>query len=292
MNIGLIDVDGHNFPNLALMKISAYHKANNDNVYFYDPLFTKPDKIYASKVFTYTQDYGYYPGDIEIIKGGTGYNIYDKLSEEIEYILPDYKLYNCNYAYGFLTRGCPNNCQWCIVPKKEGKMSAHMDIDDIIADKKSAVLMDNNVLASNHGLRQIEKMGKMNIKVDFNQGLDARLIDDSVAKLLSKIKWLSPLRMACDTLSQMPHIKKATELLRKHGCTPKNYFIYVLVKDIADAHERVLFLKNLNLDPFAQPYRDFINNSEPDKILKQFSRWVNHKAVFKTVEWDKYKKGA
>ena len=147
--------------------------------------------------------------------------------------------------------------------------------------------MDNNVLASNHGLRQIEKMGKMNIKVDFNQGLDARLIDDSVAKLLSKIKWLSPLRMACDTLSQMPHIKKATELLRKHGCTPKNYFIYVLVKDIADAHERVLFLKNLNLDPFAQPYRDFINNSEPDKILKQFSRWVNHKAVFKTVEWDK-----
>jgi len=274
------------------MKISSYHKAIGDNVTFYDPLFSEPDKIYTSKVFTFTNDYKYFNSDIETIKGGVGYNYNIKLPDEIDYCTPDYDLYKCVYAYGFLTRGCPNKCDWCIVPKKEGDIKPYMDIDNIIADKKSVVLMDNNILASEYGIKQIEKMIKMKIKVDFNQGLDARLIDKDVAKLLSKLKWLSPLRMACDTLSQMPHIEKATKLLRDYDCTPKNYFIYVLVKNIDDAYKRVLFLKDLNLDPFAQPYRDFINNTEPEKELKQFARWVNHKAIFKSIDWKQYKKGA
>ena len=287
MNIGLLDVDGHNFPNLALMKISAYHKAQGDNIEF-ATMFERYDILYKSKVFTFTPDNEYcYQAD-KIIRGGTGYDYTSILPNEIDSMMPDYSLYDCEHAYGFLTRGCPNKCSWCIVPKKEGNIRPYADIDDFIGRHKSAVLMDNNVLASDHGIKQIEKIIDKKIKVDFNQGLDARLIDRSIAKLLSKVKWLSPLRMACDSLSQMAHIEKATILLREYNCTPKNYFIYTLVKDIPDALERVIFLDKLGLSPFCQPYRDFENNKKPKRSLKQFSRWVNRKQIFKTVKWEDY----
>lgn len=128
MKVGLIDVDGHNFPNLPLMKISAYHKARGDSVEWYEPLFSgELDRVYMSKVFTFTPDYQYCINAKEIIKGGTGYNYPDggePLPEEIEHIYPDYGLYGItNEAYGFLTRGCPRNCQFCIVGKKEGLKS-------------------------------------------------------------------------------------------------------------------------------------------------------------------------
>jgi hypothetical protein len=289
MNIGLIDIDGKNYPNLALMKISAYHKQKGDKVSFVN--FGNYDIIYKSKVFTFTPDKitGFYDGN-KIIRGGIGYKLYENLSDELEHILPDYNLYNCEHAYGFLTRGCIRKCPWCIVPIKEGKLKPASDISEFIGDKKSAVLMDNNVLASDYGLKQIEKIIDMKIKVDFNQGLDARIIAENkdIAKLLSKVKWLKSLRMACDQKSQMESIEKATSLLRKYGCKPQSYFVYVLVKDIPDAYERVMFCKKLKLDPFAQPYRDFENN-KIDKQASRFARWVNHKAIFKTVEWKDYK---
>lgn len=288
MNIGLIDVDGHNFPNLALMKISAYHKSRGDKVEF-ATMFEHYDILYKSKVFTFTPDNEYcYQAD-KVIQGGTGYDLKHNLPDYIDNMMPDYTLYNCKYAYGFLTRGCPNKCLWCIVPEKEGSIKPYSDIESFICNYKSAVLMDNNVLANDHGIKQIEKIIQLKIKVDFNQGLDCRLIDEPMAKLLSKVKWLKPLRMACDTLSQMPYIEKATKLLRENNCTPKNYFIYTLVKDIPDALERVIFLDYLKLDPFCQPFRDFKTNIEQTRELKQFCRWVNHKAIFKSCTWEEYK---
>jgi hypothetical protein len=130
----------------------------------------------------------------------------------------------------------------------------------------------------------------MKIKIDFNQGLDSRIIANNpdIAKLLSHVKWFKPLRMACDTIEQIEYVLKATELLRLYGCKPVNYFIYVLVKDIKDALKRVNILKENNLDPFAQPFHDFDNN-DIDIELKMFSRWVNHKAIFKSVNWKDYK---
>lgn len=287
MNIGIINIDGHNFPNLALMKLSAWHKSKGDNVEIASSLFGNYDIIYKSKVFTFTEDDEQSYNTEKEIKGGTGYN-FNSLNEEIEHICPDYDLYNCEHAYGFLTRGCPNKCSWCIVPNKEGEIKEHAEIKEFISNKKSAVLLDNNVLSSEHGIKQIEEIIKMKIKVDFNQGLDARLIDDSMAKLLSKVKWLKPLRMACDTVSQMKHIERAAKLLRKYNCTPKNYFIYTLVKDIPDALERINFLKELKLDPFAQAYIDFSGKNKVTHEQKKFCRWVNHKAIFKTVEWENY----
>lgn len=291
MNIGLIDVDGHNFPNLAIMKISAFHKSQNDTVKWYDIFGGKFDIVYKSKVFTFTQDYLYPIDSDKIIKGGTGYDYSTKLDDEIEHIMPDYAIYNKNEAYGFFTRGCPNKCGWCLVPNKEGLLSDNADITEFWNGQKEAILLDNNVLASDWGLTQIEKCIKLGIKLDFNQGLDSRIIakNESIAELLSNVKWSKPLRMACDTFSQIEYIEKATELLRKHKTTPSNYFIYVLVKDIPDTLKRVEILKKLKLDPFAQPYIDFSGKLKVTKEQKRFSRWVNHKAIFKTVQYADYR---
>ena len=130
MRIGLTDVDGHHFPNLALMKIAAYHKSIGDSVEWASPLFGHYDRVYKSKVFTFTPDDDT-PYACEVVKGGTGYGMYEDLPEEIDGICPDYSIYpQFTAAYGFLTRGCPNRCPWCIVPKKEGSIRAYSDIEE------------------------------------------------------------------------------------------------------------------------------------------------------------------
>ena len=124
MNIGLVDVDNHNFPNLALMKISAFHKQKGDNVEWANALFGEYDIVYKAKVFTFTVDEDVCYNAKSIICGGTGYDMTSKLPAEIEHIYPDYELYNINdTAYGYLSRGCPRGCDFCIVGKKEGKNS-------------------------------------------------------------------------------------------------------------------------------------------------------------------------
>ena len=212
------------------------------------------------------------------------------LPDEVEHICPDYSLYNCDKSYGFLTRGCIRNCPWCFVPKKEGEIRANADITEFVRHDH-VVFMDNNVLAHPHGIEQIEKIAKMGLSVDFNQGLDARLIDNSMAKLLSKIRWSPSVRLACDSVAMIEPIRKAVELLRWHNVTPSRYFCYVLVKDIDDAIERIKFLKGMYIDPFCQPYRDQ-DGTEPTKVQCDFARWVNHKAIFKTTTWADYKRAA
>lgn len=288
MNIGLLDIDGHNFPNLALMKISSYHKNKGDLVEWVNH-FNHYDIVYQSKVFTFSPDNSFCVHADRVIKGGTGYDPLIKLDPKIENRIPDYSLYpKFKSAYGFLTRGCPNHCSWCIVPKKEGGIRPESDIEDILQDRKSAVLMDNNVLASDFGIRQIEKIVKLKIKVDFNQGLDARLIDRQAAKLLSQVRWLAPLRMSCDTMVMLKHIKKAVRYLREYNCTPSRYFIYVLVKDSGEALKRIRLLDKWGLDPFAQPYIDFTGKNNTTKEQKRVTRWVNRKAIFRSVKFENY----
>jgi hypothetical protein len=289
MKIGLIDVDGHNFPNLALMKISAFHKAKGNSTKFVT--IGNYDKTYMSKTFTFSPDHNNGFGNYgEIIKGGTGFNKTNTLPDEIEHIMPDYSLYNENKAYGFLTRGCVNKCNWCIVPKKEGSIMKNADITEFWNGQKEAILLDNNVLAHDHGLRQIEKIIDLRIRVDFNQGLDARLIAENkdIAKLLSRVKWSRYLRMACDTKKQIPYIEKALSNLNEFGFKNYRAFVYLLVKEIEDAHLRAKFLKEKGCKPFAQPYRDFENKIIPSIEQKKFSRWVNHAAIFNKVDFFDY----
>ena len=268
------------------MKLSAYHKAKGDSVSWYEPLFNHADIIYSSKVFNYSHDDPYLPPDA--IKGGTGYDLKNKLSDEIDRMCPDYSIYPFNdKSYGYLTRGCPNKCSWCVVPEKEGNIKPYMDINDFLRHDK-VVIMDNNILAHEHGIKQIEKIARLGVKVDFNQGLDSRLIDDSMAKLLSKLKWLEPVRLACDYKGQMKYVHKAIEHLRWHNVTPRLYRVYVLVKEIDDALERIRFLKGLDVSCFAQPFMDYYNPQEPTDEQKRMARWVNRQAIFRSTTWENY----
>jgi len=148
--------------------------------------------------------------------------------------------------------------------------------------------MDNNVLACDHGIRQIEKIIKLKVKVDFNQGLDARFIDRSTAKLLSQVKWLAPLRLSCDTMPMLRHVKKAIRYLREYDCTPSRYFIYVLVQDPSEAMRRIKLLKKWNTDPFVMPYMDYVTKVITTKEQQKLARWVNMKAIFKSVPYESY----
>ena len=287
MRIGLMDVDGHNFPNLALMKIANYHKQNGDTVEWINHL-VQYDKVYQSKVFTFTPDNRFTVQANEIIKGGTGYKMYNDLfCDNTE---PDYSMYpQYPHAYGFLTRGCVRHCAWCIVSKKEGNIRPYRDIEMVLQGRKTAILMDNNVLASEHGLQQLEKIIDLGCKVDFNQGLDSRLVTDDIAKILSKIKWIKYIRFACDTTSAVEPLLKAINKLNKYGVKNYRIFVYMLVKDVADANERCKILKHLGVNPFAQTYRDYDNNILPTAEQKRFSWYVNQKAVFKATEWEDYR---
>jgi len=284
MKIGLHDSDNKKFPNLALMKLSAYHKTLGDEVSMFMPI-GKYDKIYSSKVFTFNQNDPYLPESSFF--GGTGYKLRNSLPSEIEHICPDYSLYGTDFSVGFLTRGCIRKCSFCVVPEKEGEIRAHADIEEFARHKK-VVLLDNNVLAHDHGIKQIEQSTKLGFKIDFNQGMDARLVDKQIAIRLSKAKWIRFLRFSCDHKSMIKHIEKTVKLLKKEGVKPYRIFCYLLVKDIDDALDRVESLRKLGVDMFAMPYRDFESNKEPNKMVRRFARWVNHKAVFKTVKWEDY----
>lgn len=289
MRIGLVDVDGHHFPNLALMKISAYHKKIGDSVEWADPLFGRYDRVYKSKVFTFAKDDGD-PYDCEIVKGGTGYGLYNELPEEIDRMCPDYSIYpQFSAAYGFLTRGCPNKCPWCIVPRKEGCIRAYSDIKDWLDGRKEAVIMDNNIIAHQHGLAQMEKIAAMGIRVDINQGIEAGRITPEIASLLSRMKFTRYIRIACDTKAALPAVETAVERMKSAGIRPDKVFCYVLVKDVDDAFYRIERLRQLGVQPFAQPYRDFTNNIEPTSEQKRLARWCNMKAIFKTVKWENYR---
>lgn len=293
-NIGLFDIDGGRFPNFALMKIHAYHTSIGDSVAFYSPTDTY-DIVYKSKVFTFSPDKELTPGSAKrIIKGGTGYDVGSHLPLKVEKFPPSLPLYECEHAYGFLTRGCPNSCPWCVVPAKEGSIRAYDTIERILQGRGSAILMDNNVLASSHGLKEIEKIARLRVKVDFNQGLDARLIarDEGIAELLGGVRWLRPARLACDTDEMIGIVERAVELMRKHGVTRRRYFVYVLAKDVESGLRRARFLwDKLKVDPFIQPYRNLSSNEPPSKELRALARWCNHKAIFKSVPWENYKVG-
>ena len=282
MRVALHDNDKTGFPNLALMKLSAWHKAQGDTVEWWTPLLTY-DRVYSSKVFTFTDENPYLPPDT--IKGGTGYGKLDELPPEIDAMFPDYSIYpDCDHAIGFLTRGCIRKCPWCIVPKKEGQIKPYQTWQEIKRpDSRDIVFMDNNVLACQHGLEQIEDMGGKNVRVDFNQGLDARLITDDVAKMLSKLKWIRQIRMSADTDAMLDVVLTAIYRLGEYGVKPYKVFVYVLVQDVESAERRVIALRKVGADPFAQPYRDFTANTEPPLEQRRFARWVNDKAIFKTV---------
>ena len=281
MRIGLHDAEKEHFrhktfPNLALMKISAYHKGKGDQVEWWNPLY-RYDRVYSSKVFDFTPTDPYLPDDA--MRGGTGYRdipIDRTLPDEADGMFPDYSIYpECDYAIGYLTRGCPNHCRWCVVPHKEGNIRPYREWQEIVRpDTDKLILMDNNILACDYGIQQLKRLIDSGYRIDLNQGMDARLVDREIAQILSKLSWVRHIRFSCDQKSQIEPIQQTIELLSEWGVRPYRVFIYMLVTaDIRDASERVEALKNYKgINLYAQPERNERLGVIPNKMQLEFAQ--------------------
>ena len=311
MKIGLVDVDGHNYPNLPLMKISAWHKSQGDSVEWYQPLFSgHMDRVYMSKVFSFTSDYEWIVDTDEIIKGGTGYAIslrggqeeYDKskdnpLPDEIEHIYPDYSLYpeyTKDTAYGFLTRGCPRGCGFCHVASKEGKCSRKVaDLSEFWNDQKNIVLCDPNLLACPEHKELLHQLIDSKARVEFNQGIDIRLVTEENLRLLRQIR-LDNIHFAYDRYQDKDIIEprlrafvEQTGFNRGKGHT----MCYILVNydtTIEQDIHRIQFCRELNISPYPMIY----DKEHCKPIYRKLQRWCNNFIFWSCPTFEEYLKGA
>ena len=296
MIIGLHDAERDHmpkksFPNFALMKISAYHKAQGDTVEWWDAEHNaKYDIVYSSKVFDFTPENPKLP--TTTIKGGTGYGLYGELPAEIDSCFPDYSIYpNCDYTIGYLTRGCPNRCGWCVVPAKEGDIRPYANWRDIVrSDTQKLVLMDNNILACEYGIEQLTELSQTDYRIDLNQGMDARLVNERIAGIITSLKWIRYIRFSCDQVNQIDTIQAVASMLRKRGIKPYRLFIYLLVtKDLEDAVNRVESLKTLKgINIYAQPERNESHGITPNAIQLEFSQRYIYSGKFRKETWQEY----
>lgn len=297
--IGLIDVDGHNYPNIPLMKISAWHKAQGDSVEWYNPMFSgHMDKVYMSKVFSFTPDYEYFIDADEIEKGGSGYcislingkEIFDKskdnhLPYEIEHTFPDYSIYNItDTAYGFLSRGCPRNCDFCHVVAKEGRKAVKVaDLREFWNGQKNIVLCDPNILACKDWKNLLQQLIDSKAWVDFNQGLDIRLMTEEKAEMLKQIKTKN-LHFAWDRYEEKEKIIPKFQMFKEiTGIDFRKLTVYVLCNfntTIEQDLDRIYLLRDLGFTPYVMIYDKY---NAPEKI-RLLQRWCNNKIIFRTVE--------
>lgn len=313
MKVGLIDVDGHNFPNLPLMKLSAWHKARGDTVEWYEPLLhgfpNDPlDIVYMSKVFgdEYSPDYPYYVNAKEVIRGGTGYHIsvkdgkeiFDKenhnnLPDEIEHIYPDYSLYPqyCkDTAYGFLTRGCCNNCSFCIVSKKEGVCSHKVaDLLEFWRGQKNIKLLDPNLLACKEHLDLLQQLADSKANVDFTQGLDARFINEDNLEILKNIN-IKMLHFAFDFMKFEKQIIRGLSLAKeKLDITDRNAIVYILTNYDTTIEEDLYRIQKIREIGFAPDIRIYRKETLPHPhILRDWQRWANNRFVYRSCEFMDY----
>ena len=307
MKIGLIDVDGHKYPNLPLMKISAYHKSKGDSVEWYQPMFSgHMDRVYMSKVFSFTPDYEWCIDADEVVKGGSGYSIelvdgkeiYHKnkdqdLPDEIEHIYPDYSLYpeyTKDTAYGFLTRGCPRGCGFCHVASKEGKCSHKVaDLSEFWRGQKNIVLCDPNILACKDHMELLQQLIDSKAKVEFNQGLDVRLITDKNLELLRQIR-LDNIHFAYDRWQDKDIIEprlrafvEQTGYNRSKGHT----MCYILVNfdtTIKQDIHRIQFCRELNISPYPMIY----DKEHCKPIYRKLQRWCNNVIFWSVPTFEEY----
>lgn len=316
MRIGLVDVDGHNFPSIPLMKLSAWHKQQGDTVEWYDQLFHstgKPfDKVYMSKVFSFTPDFPYYVNAKEVIKGGSGYcirlengkEIYDTakdklLPSDIETIYPDYSIYYDiisevkNTAYGFLTRGCPRGCEYCHVGCKEGRKSYKVaDLGTFWHGQKNIVLLDPNITACRDWKPLFQQLIDSNAWIDFSQGLDIRLMDRKKIKMLRQMK-IKQVHFAWDKYQDKKEIvPKFKEFKELTGWDKRKLSVYVLINfntTIEQDLDRIYTLRDLGYWPYVMVYNK--ENTKPGDTVRRMQHWVNMRSVFEKVKrFEDYKR--
>jgi len=296
MIVGLHDAErdhmkNKSFPNFALMKISAYHKARGDAVEWWDARFNAMyGAVYSSKVFGFTPENPYLPANT--IKGGTGYGLYGELPPEIDGLFPDYSIYSeCDYAIGYITRGCPNKCRWCVVPQKEGQIRPYADWRDIVRpDTNKLVLMDNNILASDYGINQLAELSATDYRLDLNQGMDARLVTPETADILARVKWIKYIRFSCDRTAQIGAVMNAAALLMERGIRTYRLCVYLLVtNDLENANYRVQSLKALkSISLYAQAERNEAQGIRPNAAQLEFCQRYIYGRSYKKETWPEY----
>lgn len=296
IKIGIIDVDGHNFPNLPLMKLSAYHKSIGDSVEWYEPLFSNHmDKVYMSKVFTFTPDYEWCIDADEIVKSGTGYFYPDggeALPDYIEHIYPDYSIYYDlipevkNTAYGFLTRGCPRGCNFCIVKKKEGMCSRKVaDLSEFWNGQRNIVLLDPNITACRDWEELFQQLIDSNAWVDFSQGLDVRMMTEEKAKMLKQMK-IKQVHFAWDRYEDKKEIVPKFKMFAKStGWDYRKMAVYILCNfdtTFEQDLERIYTLRDMGYNPYVMLYdKEYIPQGHR---LRHLQRWVNNRIIFRTCK--------
>lgn len=310
MKIGLIDVDGHNFPNLPLMKLSAWHKQQGDTVEWYEPLihgFPNPpfDKVYMSKVFSFTPDYPYYVNADEVVKGGSGYcislvdgkEVFDKtkhfeLPKEIEHIYPDYSIYYGKIpevrdtAYGFLTRGCQCDCDFCHVAQKEGKCSIKVaNLSEFWREQKNIVLLDPNITACRDWKELFQQLIESKAWVDFSQGLRIHMMTEEKAEMLKQMK-IKQVHFAWDKYEDKEIVVSRFRAFKEiTGWDKRKLGVYVLTNfntTFDQDLERVYTLRDLGYSPYVMIYDK--QNVPRGHDLRRLQRWVNSRVAFSAVE--------
>ena len=297
--IGIIDVDGKNFPNLVLMKLSAWHKDQGDSVEWYEPMFSGHfDKVYLSKVFSFTPDFEYPIDADEIERGGTGYcislidgkEVFDpsknkELPQEIEHIYPDYSIYPAltkDTAFGFLSRGCPRGCDFCIVKDKEGRCSYKVaDLSEFWSGQKKVVLCDPNILACKDWKVLLQQLIDSGAEVDFNQGLDIRLMTKDKVEMLDQIR-IKQIHFAWDRYEDkdkvLPKLKMFSELSKRH-IGSHAAIVYTIVNfstTLEQDLDRIYTLREMGYWPYVMIY----DKEHCAKIYKHLQRWVNNRFIF------------
>lgn len=302
MKIGLIDVDGHNFPNLPLMKLSAWHKQQGDSVEWYQPMFSgHMDRVYMSKVFSFTPDYEYYIDADEVIKGGSGYcielvngkEIYHtekdrQLPAKIEHIYPDYSLYpelTKDTAYGFMSRGCPRGCDFCHVVAKEGQRAYKVaDLSEFWRGQKNIVLLDLNPIACREWKDILQQLIDSNAWVDFSQGVDIRLMTEEKAEMIKRIKTKN-IHFAWDRYEDKDKILPKFKIFKElTGWDKRKLTVYVLTNFDTTTEqdlERICLLRDLGYWPYVMIYNK--EHTKPSDTVRKIQRWVNMRAVFETT---------
>ena len=299
MKIGLIDVDSHNYPNLPLMKLSAWHKSKGDSVEWYDITTGHCDIVYMSKIFSFSPDYDYCIDAEKIIRGGSGYaiklvdglEIYDKsadidLPNEIEHTYPDYSLYpemTKNTAYGFLTRGCPRGCNFCHVASKEGAMSVKVaDLSEFWRGQKNIVLCDPNILACPDWKNLLQQLIDSKSYVDINQGLDIRLMTVEKAEMIRKLK-VKSVHFAWDRYEDKDVILPKFQMFK--DITKWNYnklSVFVLTNfntKFEQDLERIYILRDMGYNPYVMIY-DKEHTTGKDNV-RRLQRWCNNRKIFR-----------
>ena len=283
MKVGLIDIEPKIY-NTAYMQIAAHYKNQGGTVSWWTPIEHRTfHAVFCSSIFNYT-DKSDVPEDA--VCGGTGFDVQSRLSLDIESCDLDYSIYpQCHKSFLWFSRGCRRKCPWCVVPAKEGDIRP-VDVKNLNPRGKYIVVCDNDFFGNPKWEGAIRYLQDLKMPCDFQQGIDIRSLTKKQAHSLTKLRWRKRIRIAWDNPADEQKIKEGLIQINQYIPAWK-LSCYVLIgfntTEVEDLY-RVEALRRWGVESFVMPY------DKKDPYQMCFTRWVNRKAVFKSVRWEDYRR--